>query len=356
VAGLAYCAGIACCQLILDVGRAQTWTAALTQWCEAQPDLVPYRGNCLVHRAEILTLHGDWPAAHVEAERARELLADSPSVSGVGDAYYQLGELYRLRGEYADAEIAYKNASKNGRDTQPGLGLLRLAQGHPESAAASIRRALEETPAGIARVRLLRAQVEVALTIGDVDAARAAADGLGALAENLGVPLIRAQALQADGEVALAQGHVQPALIRLREACKIWQELAAPHDAARTRMLIAAACRALGDDDSAELELDAACWTFTELGAAPDLARAQQLSQRTSGAAAGASSLPERGLSLREVQVLRLVAAGKTNRAIATELFLSEKTVHRHLSNIFAKLDVSSRSAATAYAFRHGLV
>lgn len=349
VAGLAFCGAIEVCQQVLDVRRAQEWTAALSRWCDAQPDLVPYRGNCLVHRAEILTLHGAWPEAHVEAERARDWLASVIADPTLGNAYYRLAELHRLRGEYADAETAYKNASKNGRETQPGLGLLRLGQGHVESAAAAIRRALAEATAAIVRAPLLGAQVEIALAAGEVRTARAAAAELTKIAHEVGVPLLHAQALHVDGSVCLAEGDAGAALAALRAAWKVWQELEAPYDGARARVLIGQACRALGDQDTAEMEFDAARWVFEELGAAPDLARVRTLSSRRPAAAPG-------GLSLREVQVLRLVAAGKTNRAIAEELFLSEKTVHRHLSNIFAKLEVGSRSAATAYAFQYNLV
>ena len=348
VAGLAFCAAIESCQQILDVRRAQEWTAALTRWCDEQPDLIPYRGDCLVHRAEILMLHGAWPEAYDEAQRAKDWLADAAGTA-VGNAYYRLGELHRLRGEYPDAEAAYKQASRHGQETQPGLGLLRLAQGHVDSATAAIRRALDETVDVISRAHLLGPQVEVALAAHNVPTARAAADELAAIAAQIDVPLMRAMAMHADGAVTLAEGDAPAALVCLRSAWTRWQELEVPYHGARVRVLIGEACRALGDEDTAEMELDAARWVFQELGAAPDLARVQKLSVRPAATAPG-------GLSLRETQVLRLVAAGKTNRAIADELFLSEKTVHRHLSNIFTKLDVGSRSAATAYAFQHDLV
>jgi DNA-binding CsgD family transcriptional regulator len=349
VAGLAFCSAIAFCVQILDVRRAQEWTVLLGRWCDAQPDLVPYRGDCLVHRAEILTLHGAWPEAFLAAERARDWLADLVARDALGHAYYQLGELHRLRGEYPEAEAAYQDASKHGGETQPGLGLLRLAQGRVDSAVAAIRRALDETPASITRAPLLAAQVEVALAARDFATARSAADNLAAVAAEVNVPLLRAQALSANGTVCLADGDPRAALGTLRSAWKVWQELDAPYDAARMRVLIGQACRAHGDADTAEMEFDAARWIFQELGAAPDLARLERLSTRTPAPTPG-------GLSLRELQVLRLVAAGNTNRRIADELFLSEKTVHRHVSNIFSKLDVSSRSAATAYAFEHDLV
>lgn len=348
VAGLAFCAAIEACQQVLEVRRAQEWTTALTQWCDAQPDLVPYRGNCLVHRAEILTFHGAWPEAYEQAVRARDWLTEVAGPT-LGNAYYRLGELHRLRGEHADAEAAYKQASRHGHDAQPGLGLLRFAQGHGDSARAALRRALDETVDVVARARLLGPQTELDLAMDDVPAARRAADELAAIAEQVDVALLRAYARYAAGAVTLAEGDPRTALGYLRSAWREWQELEAPYDLARVRVLIAQACRALGDEDTAEMELDAARWIFDELGAAPDLARVRALSTHRTGVSPG-------GLSLRETQVLRLVAAGKTNRAIADELFLSEKTVARHLSNIFAKLGVGSRSAATAYAFQHNLV
>ncbi|TAK70657.1 MAG: helix-turn-helix transcriptional regulator [Actinomycetota bacterium] len=346
VSGLAYCAAIESCQQVFEVRRAQQWTAALTRWCDEHPDLVPYRGTCLVHRAEILTLHGAWPEAHREAERARQWLGDGPAA---GNAAYRLAEVHRLRGQYAEAEAGYQRASMHGRDTQPGLALLRLAQGHLESATAALRRALDETTDLVGRAHLLGPCVEVALAAAQVPAAREAADELSGIAAQLDVPLLQAESRSAEGAVMLAEGAVQQALGCLRSAWTSWQELEAPYHGARVRVLIGEACRALGDDDTAEMELDAAGWVFTELGAAPDLARVQRLSMRRAAAAPG-------GLSRREAQVLRLVAAGMSNRAIADDLFLSEKTVHRHVSNIFAKLGVGSRSAATAYAFQHDLV
>ena len=348
VAGAVYCSVIEACQLVFDLRRAQEWTAALSRWCESQPDLVPFSGDCLVHRAEILELHGAWLDALEAARHAAERLRHRPRPA-VGAALYRQGELYRLAGRFSEAEEAYRQSSRWGRDAQPGLALLRFGGGEIDAAAAAIRTALDGAAAGPARSRLLPAAVEILCAAGDVAAARTAAGELSAAAAGLDSPLLRAQAGQAEGEVLLVEGDARAALGRLRSAWAAWQALEVPYEAARVRVLIGLACRRLGDEDTAEMELDAARWIFEDLGASHDVARTQALSATT-------AAKPPGPLTARELEVLRLVATGKTNRAIAAELFLSEKTVARHVSNIFGKLGLSSRAAATAYAYEHDLV
>jgi DNA-binding CsgD family transcriptional regulator len=348
VTGLVYCGVIAYCRDLHEVWRAREWTESLTRWCAEQPQLTAFSGVCLVHRAEVLQLSGGWTEAMREAQEACRRLARGTEPGTLGLAHYRQGELHRLRGEFAAAEEAYRQASRHARDPQPGLALLRLAQGNQEAAAAAAGRALGEAADPLARAELLPAWIEILLAGGDIDAARRSCESLCEIAGDHDSVVIDAVAAQATGAVALAGDDPPAALVSLRPAWQWWQQLDLPYEAARTRVLVGQACRALGDEDAAALEFDAACATFAELGAAPDLARTEALTAPTSGSI--------HRLSPRELEVLRLVAAGRSNKAIATQLVLSERTVERHVSNILAKLNVSTRSSATAYAYRHHIV
>lgn len=349
LAGIAYCQVIDLCHRVFDLRRAREWTEALSRWCDSQPDLVPYRGNCLVHRCEIFRLHGAWDDAFDAAQRACEWLAGPPEWDSLGSAHYQMAEIQRLRGEFAEAERSYRQASQAGREPEPGMSLLRLAQGGTEVALAAIRRVMEERQDPIHRSRMLPAYVEILLASNVLTAARAASDELAVIADRADVPYLAALAGQASGAVLLAEGDPRASLIELRRAYNFWRDLDAPHQAAQVRALIGVACRDLGDAASGELELEGARGVFERLGATPD-------ARRVSGLLGVAVSTVANGLSPREIEVLDLVATGKTNRAIATELFISEKTVARHVSNILTKLGLSSRSEATAYAYKHGMV
>ena len=349
IVGIAYCTVIASCQQIFDLRRAQEWTVALDRWCQSQPQLVHLRGQCLVNRAEVMQFHGAWEDADAEARQASQRLAELEGDPYFGEAIYQTAELHRLRGEFTEAEAAYRRASGLGRRPEPGIALLRLAQGHADVAAATLARATDEAGGVFARARLLEPLVESMLATGSTVEARRAADEMLQIAADVAAPLLTTVAGRAHGAVLLAEGDARTALPVLRRSWTEWKELDAPYEAARTRVLIGLACRQLGDADAAALELDAARDVFQGLGARPDLARVEALLNPPPARSAG-------GLTARQLEVLRLVAAGKTNREIAADLVISERTVARHLSDIFDKLDVPSRAGATAYAYEHGLI
>ena len=349
VAGDVYCGVISGCQEVFDWRRANEWTEALTRWCAEQPELVAFRGQCLLRRAELLLLHGEWAEAAAEARRACERLAEPAAQPGLGSAWYQLAEAHRLRGNVVEGEEGYRQASFHGRRPHPGLALLRLAMDEVDTAMGAIRAATAETREARARPRLLAALVEIALAAEDGPTALAGAEELAAAAGAFESPYLHALSRHAAGSVLLAEGDFRAALAALREAEELWLDLRVPYERARVRALAALACRELGDEAGSALELDAAAETLSALGAKPDLARVRRFQRAPSGRRTGA-------LTPRELQVLRLIAAGLSNRTVAGRLRISEKTVARHVSNIFLKLGVSSRSAATAYAYRHSLV
>jgi DNA-binding CsgD family transcriptional regulator len=344
-AGDVYCTVLEGCQEILDVRRSYEWTTSLARWCNTQPELVRYRGECLLYRAEVMQFRGHWTEAARDAQDACELLVSRPMA---GAAFYRVGELHRLRGEFSGAEAAYTRANECRRKPQPGLSQLRLAQGEIDAAAASIRAVLADTQLGAARTRLLPAAVEILLAAGDIDTARLAAAELSQIAQAVTTPFLSAASAHATGAVLLVDGEITAASVSLRQACAIWRDLGTPYEEAQSCRLIAAVCERRGDSDGHRLESDVATKLLEQLDAQSAVAHAEQRRR---------IATHEPGpFSERELQVLRLIAGGKTNREIGGELFISEKTVARHVSNIFDKIGVSSRTAATAWAFQHNLI
>ncbi|MCX4692356.1 LuxR C-terminal-related transcriptional regulator [Streptomyces sp. NBC_01408] len=350
VSGIVYCNTIAFCRDLYDLRHEREWTDALTRWCDRQPQMVAHNGLCLVHRAEVLQYGGAWTAALDDARQASERRTQGVlNQIARGQAFYRQGEIHRLQGRPAEAEDAYREANRCGFEPQPGFALLRLAQGNAGAAAATIRRAVAEHTRELERAGLLAAYVEIMLAGGDVDDAAAAADQLSAIAEHQDSYVLRARAAYGLASVALAKGDTTAGLTEGRRAWHAWQDLEAPYEAARARIAVALACRSLGDDDTADLELHAARAVFAELEAGPDLAQVAALAR-------GGPGTDTYGLSERELEVLREVVGGASNRQIAAALVISEHTVARHLQNIFAKLGVSSRTAASTFALEHGLV
>ncbi|HET9420430.1 MAG TPA: LuxR C-terminal-related transcriptional regulator [Nocardioides sp.] len=335
VTGIVYCGAITGCWTVYELRRAEEWTAAMARWCAEQPELGNFTGECRVRRAEIEQLHGAWSEARAVLDLVGTADVDPWAA---GWAAYVRGGLDRLQGRYDAAEEEYAAAGRLGCDPQPGLALLRLAQGSLQAAAAMVRRCLAESQDDAKRVEVAFAAVEILATAGDTAGAAAATEELGRLAEKCRAPVVAAFHAQGRAIVGLADARPELALTAARTALRQWVELRAPYQEARTRLLIADACRELGDVESADREVAAARGLLDELGAFDS----------TSGQ-------PDGPLSPRELEVLRLVSTGATNRAIADQLVLSERTVDRHVSNILGKLGVSSRAAATAYAFERGL-
>jgi ATP/maltotriose-dependent transcriptional regulator MalT len=345
--GKVYCSLISACDELGDFQRAAEWTEVGGQWAENHPFAV-FPGLCRVHRAEVLSLKGDWAEAEEEARRAYTELCDV-NVFNAGSAFYEIGEIRRRLGDFDAAEEAYRRADELGRSPQPGCAFLRLAQGRVEAATSSISTALAGvTWDRLARAKLLPAQVEIAAAAGDLAAAGAAATELDEIAEEYATPWLRAVADLARGRLDLITGKPEAASGALRRALHHWQTLDIPYEVASTRVLLGSACRSVGDEEAAAGSFDAAAAIFERLGADADADRARELRE-------GKTQFPD-GLTAREAEVLCLVSSGQTNKQVAGELFLSDKTVARHLSNIFCKIGVSTRAGATAYAFEHNLV
>jgi len=341
--GVVTCAVISDAVMAFDLERATRWMNVLDRWCRDQPEVITFSGQRHALQAGLMLIRGAWAEASTAAELAlsRFRAGDYRAVYG---APYQHAELARLRGAFHSAEESYRRAGESGWEPQPGLALLHLAVGRVQAAQDEIRRSVAGSDP-FTRRYLLPAVVEIELAAGDVEAARRAVDELHATSPTR-TPMLAATITSAEARVLLADGDASAALGAAREAVGAWHGLGATYEAARSRVAAGRALLELGDRDAALTEFTRARDIFAGLGAEPALTELDGLmGDRRAG-----------GLTPREMEVLRLVSTGLTNRAIGVRLSLSEKTVARHLSNIFGKLGLSTRAAATAYAYENGLV
>lgn len=333
--GDVFCTTIHTCHELADYRRMADWTRATEEWCRRFGSDAIYAGVCRVHRLELRSAAGDWDDVEdALAEVCGRLAPSDPWVAGEG--WYQLGELRRLRGDAAGARAAYGLAREVGIDPVPGEALLELQDGEPARAWHLLTTALDARDR-LARTRLLRAGVEIALATGRTDAAIAYRDELSAVAEDFGSPGFRAWADHADGMLALAEGDAQAAVAPLQSAIAYFRRHGLRCEHARVLAWLAAAYDRSGDAAQAEHLRAEASAIFERVGARADLEVARRAADDVGP------------LTPREREVLEQVARGSSNREIADRLFISEKTVGRHLANIYLKIGVGSRTAAAAW-------
>ncbi len=355
VFGNVYCTAIEGCQEVRELARVAEWTSGLARWCDAHPSLVAFTGQCSLHRGQILAARGAFREAIDEFDSAIERYRAIGSVDAIGQVAHERGEVLRRLGDLTVAESSFRLAAEHGFDPQPGLALLWADRGELAAAAGAARRLLAEAEAPLDRVRLLPGLIEVLLACGDVDTARSCSRELHVLAGEFAFDAVRAAAASAAAAVEIAGGDPAGALPYARKARAVWAHLEDPYAAGLAQAAIGRALLALGDESSARVELEAARAVLTGLGATPAAEHIVRLLAPPATSAPTSGGHPG-GLSDREVEVLRLVAVGRSNQQIADALVISERTVARHLSNIFTKLGVGSRTAAAAYAYEHNLV
>jgi DNA-binding NarL/FixJ family response regulator len=334
--GTLYCHTIAACHDVADIRRMSRWVDLTEAWLTTLPAAAVFGSMCRVHRAQLQVLRGEWDEAEQNALEVAGHL-DANRVDYAAEAWYVVAEARRLRGD-PNAADAYDEAHARGRDPQPGRALLRLEKGDAAGAATSVRAALAAIgPDPLRRAPLCAAAVHIAVTAGHPHVAAAAASELADTASTYATSGLEAMATTARGAVLLAEGRAEEALPALRDANRRWHELGAAYDAAGTSLRLAEAYRALGDEASAAAEATRAEATYRRLGVQRQM-----------------RELPD-GLTRRESEVLELVADGRSNRQIGEQLYISDRTVARHLTNIFSKIGVTSRTQAARYAMDRGL-
>jgi DNA-binding CsgD family transcriptional regulator len=342
--GKVYCSLISACEQLSDHRRAAEWTAATAAWAEEHP-LAVFPGLCRVHHATALQWRGEWAEAEREASRAAEELA-TVNLPNAAAAWAEVGDIRRRLGDLRGAGDAFAAADALCPQPRAGVALLRLAEGDLDAASTIVSDALEGAGWNrLARAKVLPALAQIAIAAGDLTTASGAVEELEQIADDFASTGLAAAAMSARGRLQLATGAPE-ACATLRAAVARWTDLGVPYEIATARMLLGEACRTSGDEAAAAAAFRAANDLFVELGVRTDHAVPATAARR---------QLPG-GLTEREAEVLRLVAAGHTNKEVAAALCLSEKTVARHLSNIFTKIQVSTRAAATAYAFERGVV
>jgi ATP/maltotriose-dependent transcriptional regulator MalT len=339
--GKVYCSLIGACEDVGDLRRAAEWTEATAQWAGQHPFAI-FPGICRIHRAVVLDRRGEMADAERELSQACDELVGS-NLANAAAAFAEVGDIRRRLGDLERAEEAFARVEELTGQTCTGVALLRLAQGRVDAAARIISGCMAaQSPNPLGRARVRPAAAQIAIAADDLGGARESVAELDAIATAFDTPMLHAMAALARGRLQLAEGDADGATHTLRDALRYWQELEVPYEVATTRTLLAQALRDVGDDDGARESFAAARALFDQIGARLDVPDTTV-------------ALPA-GLTAREAEVLRLIAAGKSNKDIAAELFLSVKTVSRHLSNIFTKIGVSSRAAATAFAFEQQLM
>jgi ATP/maltotriose-dependent transcriptional regulator MalT len=347
--GKVYCSLIGACEETGDFDRAAEWTEATERWSQRHPFGI-FPGICRVHRAIVLKRRGSLAEAEQEAARACEELLHSRPVTSA-QAWAEVGDICRRIGELDRAEEAFARSQELSGGPCAGLALLRLAQGRADAARSIIEGCTSGAVNPLGRANLLPTVIHVAVAGGDLEGADAALDELQEIATTFDLPEMTAALMASRGRVQLARGEAGLARATLQEALERWRALDVPYEVASVGTLLGQALHESGDEIGAVAAFTAASQQFDQIGAHLDARRVLGGGSTTAGRRVLPASLTE-----REAEVLRLVAAGLTNNEIAARLFLSAKTVSRHLSNIFTKIGVTSRAGATAFAFEHDLV